>query len=50
MEHIVEDTTSLTEVFICLTQSHDEGGVDGPLGLALLGLGAEELLFSSVAE
>ena len=40
---------SLTEVFLRLTQSHDEGGVNGPLGLALFGLGAEELLHCHVA-
>ena len=31
----------MTEGYLFLTQSHYEGGVDGPLGLALLGLGAE---------
>ena len=32
-----------------LTQSHNDGGVDSPLRLALLGLGAEELLLCRVA-
>ena len=39
----------MTEVILHLTQSHDEGCVDGPLGLALLGLGAEQLLHCHVA-
>ena len=36
-------------MLLCLTQPHYDGGVDGPLRLALLCLGAEELLLCRVA-